>query len=198
MTSPAVDLAEFVRAVAELEPGTDAFEFHGGVCGLLCTLGPGAVDQWLSESQVAIRADIEDKAQLLDTLHGAEADAWRALNALSFDFDLLLPAEEADLDDRVAALAAWCHGFVTGVGLGGLSRGRSDTREPSEIDEILADLAEVSRVALSDEDAGDTERAGFDLAAVTEHVRVCAQLVFERLQASYDPDAAHAGPALHH
>ena len=59
-------------------------------------------------------ADIEDSAPLLETLHAAEADAWRALNALSFDFDLLLPAEEADLDDRVAALAAWCHGFVTG------------------------------------------------------------------------------------
>lgn len=198
MTSPAVDLAEFARAVAELELGTDAFEFHGGVCGLLCTLGPGAVDRWLSESQVAIRADIEDRAQLLDTLHGAEADAWRALNALSFDFDMLLPAEEVDLDDRVAALAAWCHGFVTGVGLGGLRSGRADTSEPSEIDEILADMTEISRVALSDEDVSDTERAGFDLAAVTEHVRVCVQLVFERLYASYDPDSAHAEPAQRH
>jgi uncharacterized protein YgfB (UPF0149 family) len=198
MTSPAVELAEFVRAVAELQLGTDAFEFHGGVCGLLCTLGPGAVDHWLHESRVAIRADIEDRASLLEALHAAEADAWRALHALSFDFDLLLPAEEADLDDRVAALAAWCHGFVTGVGLGGLRSGRSDTNEPSEIDEILADLTEISRVALSDEDASDAERAGFDLAAVTEHVRVCVQLVFERLRASYDPDTAHAEPALRH
>jgi uncharacterized protein YgfB (UPF0149 family) len=198
MTSSAVDLAEFVRAVAELQLGTDAFEFHGGACGLLCTLGPGAVDHWLRESQFAIRADIEDRESLLETLHAAEADAWRALNALSFDFDLLLPAEEADLDERVTALAAWCHGFVTGVGLGGSRSGRPDTGEPSEIDEILADLTEISRVALSDEDASDAERAGFDLAAVTEHVRVCVQLVFERLRAFYDPDTAHAEPALHH
>jgi uncharacterized protein YgfB (UPF0149 family) len=198
MTPPAVDLPEFVRAVAELELATDAFEFHGGVCGLLCTLGPGAVDHWLRESRVSIRADIEDGARLLDMLHAAEADAWRALNALSFDFELSLSAEEADLDDRVAALASWCHGFVTGVGLGGLTSRRSDTSEPSEIGEILSDLTEISRVALSDEDASDTERAGFDLAAVTEHARVCVQLVFERLHASYDPDSAPAGPALHH
>lgn len=196
MTSSAVDLAEFVRAIAELEIATDVFEFHGGVCGLLCTLGPGAVDHWLRQSRISIRADVEDQARLLDTVHAAEADVWRALNASSFDFELLLPGEEADLDDRVAALAAWCHGFVTGVGLGGLSAARVDADEPSDIDEILADLTEISRVALSDEDASDTDRAGFDLAAVIEHVRVCVQLVFERLHASYDPDTAHAEPAL--
>ena len=189
MTSSSVDLAEFSRAVTELALGTEVFELHGGICGLLCTYGPGAVDRWLRESRVPIRNDLDDRARWLDALHMAEADAWRALNAQSFDFDLMLPAEEAELDDRVGALGAWCHGFVTGIGLGGLANRESDMAEsPSQIDEILADLTEISRVTLTDEDAGDIERAGFDLAAVIEHVRVCAQLSFELLHVQ--PDTA--------
>ena len=192
MTMPMVDLAEITAAVERLQLGTDAFEFHGGMCGLLCALGPGAVDRWLQESGVEIRADIEDREHMLETLYAAEADVWRALNATSFDFDLVLPGEEAELDDRVRAVAAWCHGFIIGIGLGDRDELRADDSEAAEIDEILADFAEISRAALTDEDAGDADRAGFDLAAVTEHVRVGVQLAFDHLQ---QPDAAELGQA---
>jgi len=182
MTMPTVDLTEITAAVERLELGADAFEFHGGMCGLLCALGPGAVDCWLQESGVEIRADVDDREQMLETLYAAEADVWRALNATNFDFDLVLPGDEAELDDRVAAIAAWCHGFIIGIGLGGRDELRGGAADASEIDEILADFAEISRAALTDEEAADAGRAGFDLAAVTEHVRVGVQLAFDHLQ----------------
>jgi len=190
MTMPTVDLTEITAAVEQLELGADTFEFHGGMCGLLCALGPGAVDRWLQESGVEIRADIDAREQLLETLYAAEADVWRALNATNFDFDLVLPGDEAELDDRVTAIAAWCHGFIIGIGLGGRDELGTDDSETSDLDEILADFAEISRAALTDEEAGDADRAGFDLAAVTEHVRVGVQLAFDSLQ---QPDVAELG-----
>jgi len=185
MTMATVDLTEITAAVERLELGADAFEFHGGMCGLLCALGPGAVDRWLHESGIEIRTEIDDREQMLETLYAAEADIWRALNATSFDFNLVLPGDEVELDERVAAIAAWCHGFITGIGLGGRDDLRSDDPEASQLEEILADFAEISRAALTDDDAGDADRAGFDLAAVTEHVRVGVQLAFDELQQPY-------------
>ena len=198
MTVATVDLVEISAAVEQLELGVDAFEFHGSVCGLLCAVGPGAVDHWLSESGVSIRSDIDGREALLETLHGAEADVWRALNATDFDFDLVLPGDEAVLDARVAALAAWCHGFATGVGLGGYSDRRADAFEASPIDEILADFVEISRAALTDDDASDVDQAGFDLAAVTEHVRVAVQLAFELLQHPSGDEVELTGSATTH
>ena len=198
MSSASVDLAEIDSAVTSLRLGADAFEFHGGICGLLCAHGPGAVDLWLRHSGIAIRVDSEQRRQLLETLHAAEADAWRALNASSFDFDLILPAEEVELADRVVALAAWSQGFVTGIGLGGLSAACSDDAEHAQLDEILSDLTEIGRASLTDDDAGDLVRAGFDLAAVVEHVRVCVQLAFELLQANNVAPADPAGSAATH
>ena len=198
MSSASVDSAEIDLAVTSLGLGADPFEFHGGLCGLLCARGPGAVDQWLRQSGIAIRIDSERRRQLLETLHAAEADAWRALNAASFDFELVLPAEEAELADRVDALAAWSQGFVTGIGLGGLSGDRADDTELSQLDEILTDLTEIGRANLTDDDAGDPVRAGFDLAAVVEHVRVCVQLAFELLHAASDAPAEPAEPVPTH
>jgi uncharacterized protein YgfB (UPF0149 family) len=198
MTSPSVDLAEIELAVEQLELGADVFELHGGICGLLCTRGPGAVDRWLRESGVVIRADMENREQLLETLHAAEADAWRALHAASFDFEVVLPAEEVELAERVAALAAWSHGFVTGIGLGGVSAVGAQDPERPQVEEILADLSEISRMTLTDDDASDTERAGFDLAAVAEHVRVCVQLAFELLQNADQSSREPVGTATTH
>ena len=198
MTSQAVDLTELVVAVEQLELGANAFEFHGGICGLLCARGPGAVDRWLRDSGVTIRPDVDAREQLLETLHCAEADVWRALNAASFDFDLVLPADEVEMNERVEALAAWCQGFVTGLGLGGVEDSQADESGHAEIDEIVADLAEISRVTLTDEDVGDLDRAGFDLAAVTEHVRVCVQLAFEVLLQPDEPSFEQAELATTH
>jgi len=186
MTSFSLDLGELAGAIAVLHLDVDAHEFHGGICGLLCTQGPGAVGHWLQLSGAEAMSAIGDSGAALETLHDFEAESWRALNAESFDFDLLLPDETCDLTERVAALAAWCHGFVTGIGLGGHSQDELEPSQQPQIAEILSDLAAISQAGLSDDDLSDLRSADFDFLAIAEHARVAVQLLFESLRATSD------------
>jgi len=190
MTSFSLDLDELAGAIAQLHLDVDAHEFHGGICGLLCTNGPGAVGRWLRLAGRDALSSFGDSGVALEKLHEAEAETWRALTAESFDFELLLPDESCDLGERVEALAVWCHGFVTGIGLGGYSSEHPGPGDRPQIAEILSDLAAISQAGLSDEDLGDVRSADFDFAAISEHARVAVQLLFESLRAASDAEQA--------
>jgi uncharacterized protein YgfB (UPF0149 family) len=84
----------------------------------------------------------------------------------------------------------WCHGFLSGFGAGApdLAARRAHRRKEggsaeSEIAEILADFAQISRAGIDEEDAADRDRADFALAELKEYARVSAQIVFEDLAA---------------
>jgi uncharacterized protein YgfB (UPF0149 family) len=95
-------------------------------------------------------------------------------------FEPLLPSDDAPLEDRVQALALWCHGFLAGLGATApsLTQGGGDS---AWLDEILRDFGEISRAGLSDEEAAGPDEADFALAEVHEYVRISAQLVYEQL-----------------
>jgi hypothetical protein len=178
---------KLAEAIAALGLGVDAAEFHGGICGLLCTHGPGALSAWLDESRGAEASLIGDSAAMNEILHEAEGESWRELSGSELAFYPLLPDEEVALDERVAALASWCQGFVTGLGLGGYvvdddrSTGASGAAD-TELAEIVGDFVEISRAGLSEEEQEQAHEADFDLAALIEYVRVGVQLIFEELQ----------------
>jgi hypothetical protein len=60
------------------------------------------------------------------------------------EFEPLLPGDETDLASRVAALAAWCQGFLYGFGSAGTA---SQAALSESVGEVLADLAQVARGA---------------------------------------------------
>lgn len=181
-----MESSKLADAIAALGLGVDVAELHGGLCGLLCASGPGAVSVWLRESgdQPSSSLDGEPASEMLREV---EAACWGALNGSELAFQPLLPEGEATLEQRVAALAAWCQGFVTGLGLGGYGADRASFGEASasdraQVDEIVADLVEISRAAPDDEELESSGQAGFDLAALVEYVRVGVQLIFEELE----------------
>jgi uncharacterized protein YgfB (UPF0149 family) len=189
VTGTALDYTKVAAAIEALELGVDTAEFHGGVCGLLCTRGPGAVSAWLRESAIDAKLQSADANTAKENLHDAEAETWRLLSGLGLEFYPLLPdADEPALRERVAALALWCHGFVTGLGLGGLTLdtalpGSEDGDGQAPLAEIVADFTEISRVVVSPDELKNSAQAGFDLAEVIEYVRVGVQLAFEELRA---------------
>jgi uncharacterized protein YgfB (UPF0149 family) len=184
-------LEKVTAAVAALELGVDAAELHGGVCGLLCTYGPGAVSIWIRESRREFAPRSDAAAVAAEQLHDAEAETWRDLSSPNLVFYPLLPDTEDELSQRVAALALWCQGFVTGLGLGGYSlEDAAFDEDPNggrtQIAEIVNDFVEISRAGLGAEDLAQADAAGFDLAALVEYVRVGVQLIFEELQGQRD------------
>jgi uncharacterized protein len=173
--------AGIVMAIAEL---------HGGVCGALCVGGVPAARRWLEESldDADLAASPGSVADDVEELIGASS---KMLDDAELKFEPLLPSDDAPLAEQVEALAAWCHGFLSGVG-STAAAARSST--PSDaLGEILRDFAEISRAGLSETEAEGHDQPDFALAQIHEYVRVSVQIAFEELEA----DRAAAARGVH-
>lgn len=172
-------------------------ELHGGMCGSLCAGGVSAVPAW-------VEACLGDSDQAQDAvnavrvqLRALQLHSWRSLNGSGLEFYPLLPDDEAALEERVGALALWCHGFVSGLGLAGLSLNTDTAAEAAarRLAEIVGDFSEISRAAASAEDFADEDAADFALTELIEYVRVSVQIVFEELEPQR---MTGVGPAIVH
>jgi uncharacterized protein YgfB (UPF0149 family) len=180
---------ELQAALGAAPSGSTAAEAHGTLCGLLCA---GAVD--LPEAWVRnTLADIEDYSyggpadarDLLEAVHAATVDG---LEGDQMRFELLLPDDDVALDDRAAALAAWCNAFLYGLAMRGL---RPMEELPDELREILADFSEIGRAGVAEEEAEEVGESAY--AELVEYVRVGVQIVFDECRAP-----RQAGPAVRH
>ena len=197
VTDSSLDDLKIAGAIDVLGLGVDVAEFHGGICGLLCANGPGAAAEWMRHSDSSQGGQAAEADAAREQLHEAEAETWRLLSSPDFEFEPLLPPVEAELGERVSALALWCQGFLTGLGLGGVrAEDFEDTGDQggrnAALAEIVADFAEISRAHVGAEDLEDATRADFDLVEVIEYVRVGAQLVFEELRGRQAHDTQRA------
>jgi uncharacterized protein YgfB (UPF0149 family) len=172
-TVRAVTHEELQAALSRVDISADAAEAHGLLCGALCTReGYGAKD-WLAD----LAADQGTAAPEADpALARLPRQVLEALRSEAFEFEPLLPADDAPLADRVAALAAWCGGFLYGIGTGSPD---SDAIRSGEVGEYLRDLADIAHAGLEPERS--TEAGEGDLFELVEFVRAGAQLVYEAL-----------------
>ena len=167
-------------------------ELHGGVCGALCAGGVDAARRWLTDSLddaelgAATAMDggsaenagssFRPPAAVADDLEELINTSAKMLEDAELRFEPLLPSDDEPLAEQVEALAAWCQGFLSGVG----------TTSPASVEsealgEILRDFAEISRAGLSDDEAAGHDQPDFALAEIHEYVRVSVQLAFEEL-----------------
>jgi uncharacterized protein YgfB (UPF0149 family) len=94
---------------------------------------------------------------------------------------------------RVAALAQWCEGFLTGFGTG--SAGVKDAELAPALQEAIADLAAVSQVDVPE---GDGEEEEALLSQVTEHCRMAALMVFTEWQLKARQPEKQSAPVTRH
>jgi uncharacterized protein YgfB (UPF0149 family) len=155
-------------------------ELHGGACGALCAGGPAAARRWLGAA--LDDGELTAPAAVADELEELITTSARMLEGDELKFEPLLPSDEAPLAEQVEALAAWCQGFVNGVGSTAPDAARG-APENGALGEILRDFAEISRAGLSDDEAEGRDSPDFALAEIHEYVRVSAQIVFDELAA---------------
>jgi len=172
-----LDYYELGDALARAKTAVDSADCHGLLVGLVCTTGVAEPGLWLGQ----IFADFDPKDKL-------QAEAFRQLSLLNQDtqaqidsadmaFSLLLPDDDDALRDRTEALGSWCGGFLTGLGLGGISD-RAQLSE--EATELLDDLGQIARVDFDLESPGEDDLAAFE--EVTEYVRVGVLVIYEELR----------------
>jgi len=155
-------------------------ELHGGLCAALCAGGVVAARRWMEAcytewtcagagNQDAIRAPLEH----------LQLQTWRALAGSDMSFTPLLPDDDDELTARVEALALWCHGFVSSLGLAGKGFAAGD--DSDELVELIGDFVEISKAGLDPKELQDDQQAEFTLVELVEYVRIGVQYVYEEL-----------------
>jgi uncharacterized protein YgfB (UPF0149 family) len=165
---------ELQAALARMDITADAAEAHGWLCGALCVREGYGAKAWLGELAADRGVAAPDPDPALERL---PAETLEALHSPEFAFEPLLPAEDAPLADRVAALAAWCGGFLYGIGTGSSER---DIAATEDVGEFLRDLAEIAHVEL--EPGRGAEAGEGDFTELFEFVRAGTQLAFDELE----------------
>jgi yecA family protein len=177
-----LDYYEIGDALARAETSIDVADCHGLLAGLVCASGFADPGIWM----VQVFEDYDPKNALQvaasKQVQALYEDTLVRLNSPVLDFELLLPDDDDALRDRAESLGSWCGGFLSGLGLGGIS---DPSKLSEELGELLDDLAEIARVDFEVGDADEEEQAAF--AEVVEYVRVGVLLINEELQPSKAP-----------
>jgi uncharacterized protein YgfB (UPF0149 family) len=164
---------ELQAALSRMDITMDAAEAHGLLCGALCTREGYSAKDWLAE--LAADQDMAPPAADPELIR-FPGQVLEALQSAEFEFEPLLPGDDAPLADRVAALAAWCVGYLYGIGTG--SPDPAAVRS-GEVGEYLRDLGDIARAELEPGRSGEAGEG--DFFELVEFVRAGAQLVFDAL-----------------
>jgi yecA family protein len=173
-------LVEYYRTLDDWLVDQDAdiraSEIQGLLAGLMASSEKIRPDEYvvqLSEYADLQAGKLVEISESLEVLFSRLSESWEGLG---LDFELLLPADEELIEERVDALGAWCESFLTGLGLsGGFTKSQSmseDTRQ------ALNDLSEIARIELGEAEQG-LEAAYVE---ISEHVRLAALLIATELK----------------
>jgi yecA family protein len=165
-----------------------AAECHGFLCGQICTSHYPDEELWLEfvdaqtdDTAVAVACHREI-SNLLDEIAGD-------LQSDEFDFQLMLPDDDSALNERVQALAEWCHGFLNGYGVGMEDAAAAMSDECREILDDFTRICQVDEVEAADE---EDEQA---LMELIEHVRTGTMIIYSGLLLKSgmgdDPEVLH-------
>ena len=94
-----------------------AAELHGTMCGMLVGNISFIFEKWLRE-MIDFRIEKNSlSSEHLALLRSLFLESSARLQTGDLSFQILLPSDEADYQERVQALSEWCMGFVYGVGV---------------------------------------------------------------------------------
>lgn len=171
--------AAVAEQIAALSLSVDPSELHGSLCALRCGNLPRP--NWLADAMGDASVALPPEDSPLGLLDVATVEQ---LGEADFGLELLLPEDDAPVDQRGEALVAWCRGFLGGIGLAGI--------EPRLGEEAREALGDVARIAESDVSYEDPEADEDALIELEEFVRVAALLIHgDCLAAQHDRKRLH-------
>ncbi len=171
--SPAFD--DFYHLLTQAEVVTSPAEIHGMLCGFIC-VGPKLNGGFLIDILLR-RLDTRPRFMLgsQGAVVGLYDAACRQLSGLQ-SFQLLLPDERHELEERAEALSRWCEGFLYGLGLGGSS---IEEETPDIIHEALYCIAEIAKLEISHLEVTELDGLAYDEAI--EFITHAIPLIYEEL-----------------
>jgi len=175
---------ELNEALATNRSEFNASQVHGLICGLICIDTAEEVDtSWMKK----ILASADD-ATCIELLRTVYETSYHQLSDFSFEFAMLLPNDDMDINARTEELGLWCQGFLTGLEK---SRDKIEQDATEAVAEAIADITEIAQVNFGDiTDSEEDEAAYFELV---EYVRLAVLMLFHEFRAATRPEENQEG-----
>ena len=172
---PMPSFAEVTQTLHRAHALMGPSETHGLLCGIICSGNQFDDIHWLKILNETLDTELDENSQETKLLKNvAVATHWQ-LRDINFSFQLLLPTDDEDLQDRAYCLTSWCQGFLCGLGLGGFEL-RDDL--PADLREGLEHMAEISRLDVQDMEVSDEDEASY--MEVSEYIRALIFAMFDQ------------------
>ncbi|MCS3457639.1 UPF0149 family protein [Aeromonas rivuli] len=165
-----------------------AVEAHGVICGLICGGVPLDDKSWLAPFNDLVNDGFGLPAQVRQVMTELYQDAIEGLMAQK-GVELLLPSDDAPLDERIDGLVDWSQAFLAGFGV--VQQELSKASE--ELQEMIQDIANITQV--SEEFDQEDEENEVAFLVLYEHVKLGVMMTFEEF--GKRPDTPDAPPTLH-
>jgi len=183
-----VDYDEVNAELMALHAGVLASECHGFMCGYFCVSNALAAEVWRDY----LLAGIDEEAELgacFVILSQLADQVFEEMLSDDLSFALFLPDDESPISERSSALAEWCAGFVSGLGIGGLG---DKPKLIDECDEFIKDIVSISRLETAVEEGEDVEGTLFE---IIEYIKVGVIMLHQEW---HHPDEDGARPEVLH
>lgn len=168
-------------------------ELQGMLCGRLCGGQNFEYDEW--EKLALEFMDIEhvqltkEQADNIATLYSQTEDL---LNDVNFGFSPLLPSDDATITRRTQELAAWCQGYLNGLGSSGLS---GESKMSADVTDAVRDLAQISQVDSEDDDAIEEKEVYWQ--ELVEYLKVAVLTIYTELSTKKDDSQDNSDRVVH-
>ena len=160
--------------------GIHASECHGFLCALIC--GNGQVQEQKIRDYFLLDTDeIANPEECFMYLKALAEEIEAQMHSSDLELVLLLENENEPLAERSRSLAEWCQGFMSGLGLSGVTQ----EQIPPESEELIDDFYKIAYLDADNEDESD-QGNDFALMELTEYVRMGTLFIFEDLQENTD------------
>jgi yecA family protein len=166
-------------------------ELHGLLAGQLASGARMVPDMWLKTVSELLEIDglVQETSKV--GLIGLYQQALKQLESFGLEFSMLLPDDDATLEQRVESLGRWCQGFMTGFGYQGK---QTDKSLSDEAKDVLRDLSQISQIANEVDEGEDSEA---DLMELEEYVRMAVLMLFAECNVSHESFSADNAPQVH-
>jgi uncharacterized protein YgfB (UPF0149 family) len=163
---------ELTEALQHAQSEMSGAEAHGILCGIICATSGRVDPPW--EKLIVGSSKNEQAHEVLKKLY---ATSYQQMSEFSFEFALLLPDDDLDINTRAEALGFWCQGFLIGLQQGPRSIEDGASSEAVEALDDITEIAQVNHGEISSTD--EDESAYFDLV---EYVRLAVLMLYHELK----------------
>jgi len=186
MSSASLPDFEHTLAIAQGNLGAaDLAECHGVACGLLVRQPDSGIDVFvglLDMLEIVTAPGTGLKMSLQELLNSTR----RQLADEELGLMLWLPADDETLEERTAALAQWCSGFLAGLGSGGDDKLEAMSEDANE---AIRDLQQIAAADVTDTGGSEADENAF--VEICEYIRVVTLMIREDLRGPDSEDMIH-------